>query len=332
MPAKIYVDGQEGTTGLRINELLAARTDIEILKIDSDKRKDTAERKRLLNAADIVFLCLPDAASREAVALVDNPQTKIIDASTAFRTDPTWVYGLPELSPTHRQKIKNASRVAVPGCHASAFILALYPLVQAGIVPPDMPITAFSLTGYSGGGKKMIAQYEAGRGVTGVHASACQIPPHLHAPRHYALKLTHKHLPEMQTITGLTHPPLFTPVVAPIHSGLCVETFLPTRLLKNSTTPQSIQHLLATHYANEPFIHVFPYDATATTAAGALNEGFLDITACNGTNRTDLIITGNPAQIALLARLDNLGKGASGAAIQCLNLMLALDESTGLQS
>jgi len=322
MPSKIYVDGQEGTTGLRINELLAARTDIEILKIDSDKRKDTAERKRLLNAADIVFLCLPDAASREAVALIDNPHTKVIDASTAFRTDPVWAYGLPELSPAHRQKIKTSTRVAVPGCHASAFILALYPLIQAGIVPPDMPITAFSLTGYSGGGKKMIAQYEPDSG----------IPEQLKAPRHYALKLTHKHLPEMQTITGLAHPPLFTPVVAAVHSGLCVETFLPARLLNNSPTPQSIQQLLANHYAGEKFIHVYPFDESATTAGGGLDEGFLDITACNGTNRTDLIITGNPAQIALLARLDNLGKGASGAAIQCLNIILGVDESTGLKA
>jgi N-acetyl-gamma-glutamyl-phosphate reductase len=180
-------------------------------------------------------------------------------------------------------------------------------------------VAAFSITGYSGGGKKMIAQYEA-----------ADAPAKLKSPRHYALKLTHKHLPEMQKITGLLHPPLFTPVVAGVHSGLAVETFLPVRLLKNSPTPQSVQQALATHYAGQKFIRVLPFDETATAAGGGLDEGFFDITGCNGTNRVDILVTGNAEQIAVLARLDNLGKGASGAAIQCLNLMLGVDEATGL--
>lgn len=314
MKTKVYVDGQEGTTGLRINEVLAQRADIEVLRIDAEKRKDTAERKRLINAADVVFLCLPDAASKEAVTLCDNPKTKIIDASTAYRTDVSWAYGLPELSPTHRQRIATSTRIANPGCHATAFILSVYPLIQAGIVAPDMPLTCFSLTGYSGGGKKMIAQYEdANR------------PAKLAAPRHYALKLAHKHLPEMQIISGLKAPPLFTPVVCGVHSGLAVETFLPAQLLARKVTPTDVHAALAKHYAGQKFVHVQPFDAEAK-----LDEGFFDITACNGTNRAEIFVFGHDTQIVVLARLDNLGKGASGAAIQCMNIALGLDEATGL--
>ncbi len=314
MAAKIYVDGQEGTTGLRINEYLAARSDVEILKIDPDKRKDSAERKRLLNAADVAFLCLPDTASREAVAMIDNAHTKVIDASTAFRTDPAWAYGLPELSPAHRQKIKQSKRIANPGCHATAFLLAVYPLVSAGILPADALLTCFSLTGYSGGGKKMIAEYEAP-----------DAPAKLKAPRHYALGLNHKHLPEMQKIAGLTHAPLFTPVVCPVHSGLAVEIFLPAQLLKSKASPKELHALLAVHYQNEQFVQVLPFDP-----ALSLDDGQFDITACNNTNRADLAIFGNDTQTVIICRLDNLGKGAAGAAVQSLNLLLSSPEATGL--
>ncbi len=317
MKPKIYVDGQEGTTGLKIHEHLALRQDVETLRIDADKRKDPAERKRLLNAADLVFLCLPDAASREAVALIDNSRTKVIDASTAFRTDPAWAYGLPELSAAHRQKIKSATRIANPGCHASAFLLAVAPLVAAGVVRKEAGITAFSLTGYSGGGKKMIAAYEAeNRAVN------------LAAPRPYALKFMHKHLPEMQKVAGLSHFPLFSPVVCDVYNGLCVETFLPPTVFNaqsSVSSPAEIQKLLAAHYAGEKFITVLPFDPEAT-----FDQGSFDITACNNTNRADLAIVGHDDQMAILCRLDNLGKGASGAAVQCMNLALGFEESAGL--
>ncbi len=314
MAPKIFVDGQEGTTGLRIHDYLAARNDVEVLKIDSDKRKDLAERKRLLNEADVVFLCLPDGASREAVALIENDRTKVIDASTAFRTDPGWAYGLPELSSELREKIARSKRVAVPGCHASAFLLPIYPLVKSGIISRDAQLTCFSLTGYSGGGKKMIASYEDSAAVE-----------KLHAPRHYALTLRHKHLPEMQMIVGLASPPLFTPIVCDVHSGLAVEVFLPAHCFAKKTTPQQIHESLNKHYANEPFVKVLPLDL-----AQSLGDGFFDITVCNGTNRAEIGVFGRDEQIAVITRLDNLGKGAAGAAIQCLNLVLNQSEGYGL--
>jgi N-acetyl-gamma-glutamyl-phosphate reductase len=317
MKPKIFVDGQEGTTGLKIHEYLAVRSDVDVLKIDGEKRKDTAERKRLLNAADVVFLCLPDAASKEAVSLIENPRTKVIDASTAFRTDDNWAYGLPELSKNYRDHLRSAKRVANPGCHATAFLLAVAPLVEAGIVPAGAPVTCFSLTGYSGGGKKMIAAYE--------EVSAHQ---KLRSPRHYALKLQHKHLPEMQKHAGLVHRPLFTPVVCNVHSGLAVETFLPAQVLGHPTTAQQAHEVLARHYAGEKFVRVMPFDPEAQQG---LDEGFFDITACNNTNRADVFVFGGKEGLALLCRLDNLGKGASGAAVQALNLLLGVDEGTGLR-
>lgn len=316
----IYVDGQEGTTGIRIHEYLAPRDggDMQVLKIDPEKRKDPAERRKLLNAADIVFLCLPDAASREAVALIDNPGTRVIDASTAFRTDPEWAYGLPELSPEHREKIRTSRRVANPGCHATAFLLSVYPLIQQGIIAPTMPLTCVSLTGYSGAGKKMIARYEAP-----------DAPEKFKGPRPYALKLAHKHLPEMQKIAGLTQPPLFTPVIVNVHSGLAVETFLPVSLLAKPVSASQAHEALAEWYGTKgksPFVRVMPFDPEAQ-----LDEGCLDITACNNTNRADVFVFGNSAQIAVITRLDNLGKGAAGAAVQSMNLMLGLPEETGLR-
>ncbi|HEY4329768.1 MAG TPA: N-acetyl-gamma-glutamyl-phosphate reductase [Phycisphaerae bacterium] len=312
---KVYVDGQEGTTGLRIHEYLAARPELSVLRIDTEKRKDADERKRLLNSADFVFLCLPEAASREAVGLIENPETKVIDASTAFRTDLAWAYGLPELGGELREKIRGSKRVAVPGCHASAFLLGIAPLVKVGIVPAETPLSCFSLTGYSGGGRKMIAAYEN------------DPPAKLRAPRPYALKLMHKHLPEMQRIAGLKYAPMFTPVVCNVHSGLSVETFLHASMLKQGTTPQKIQEALSRHYAGEKFVRVMPFDAEAT-----LDEGAFDIMACNGTNRADMFVFGHEGQIAVMTRLDNLGKGAAGAAIQCLNLMMGVEEGMGLQT
>ena len=313
----VYVDGQEGTTGLRIHEYLAARADIEVLRIDADKRKDAAERARLLNAADVAFLCLPDAASREAAALVTNPQTCLIDASTAFRTDPAWVFGLPELSPGQRAAIRASKRIANPGCHASAFILLLRPLVDAGLVAPGQGITATSITGYSGGGKKMIEQYEAAA-LPGGDAA-------LKAPRPYALSLAHKHIPEMMAHTGLQVAPVFMPIVSSFYKGLCVSVPLHLSALRAGTTGAVLQEVLAQHYVGERFIRVMPLSDPET-----LSDGFFDVQACNDTNRVDIFVFANDTQAVLMARLDNLGKGASGAAVQAMNVHLGCEEGLGL--
>jgi N-acetyl-gamma-glutamyl-phosphate reductase len=308
----VFVDGQEGTTGLRIHEYLAARRDVEVLRIDADKRKDTAERARLLNAADVAFLCLPDAAAREAAALVTNPRTCLIDASTAHRTKPDWVFGLPELAPGQREKLRHAKRIANPGCHASAFILLLRPLVDAGLVPAATTVCATSITGYSGGGKKMIEQYQAQ-------------PPEqaLTSPRPYGLALAHKHVPEMMAHTGLTQAPIFLPVVSNFYKGLAVTVPLPVAEL--GTTPEAVHAALAAHYAGERFVKVQPLRDPAV-----LEGGFLDVQSCNDTNRVDIFVFANERQAMLVARLDNLGKGASGAAVQAMNVHLGVDEGLGL--
>jgi N-acetyl-gamma-glutamyl-phosphate reductase len=313
MTFTVFVDGQEGTTGLRINEYLAQRCDIELLRIDPEKRKDAAERARLLNAADVAFLCLPDAAAREAAALVSNPGTCIIDASTAHRTAPGWVFGLPELAPGQREAIRGARRIANPGCHASAFILLLRPLVDAGIVPAGLPISATSITGYSGGGKKMIAEYEAGS------------DPRLASPRPYALGLNHKHLPEMMAHTGLTVRPAFVPVVGNFYKGLAVMVPLHYSQLRGATRGETLLAALRDRYANERFVRVMPLSDPAT-----LEGGFFDVQACNGSNRVDIFVFSGETQAILMARLDNLGKGASGAAVQAMNVHLGVDEGLGL--
>jgi N-acetyl-gamma-glutamyl-phosphate reductase len=318
MKPQIYVDGQEGTTGLRIHEYLATRSDVEVLKIVPELRKDLAERKRLLNAADLVFLCLPDAASREAVTLIDNPRTKVIDASTAFRTDPGWIYGLPEICKSQRDKLKSAKRIANPGCHATAFLLPAAPLVAAGVIRREAVLTCVSLTGYSGAGKKAIALYEG-----------AEAPAKLKGPRPYALKLMHKHLPEMRAMAGLLRQPIFTPVICAIHSGLAVITYLPPEVLGKKVSAAEVHEVLAQHYAGERFVQVVPFDGEAQAG---LDEGQLDIMACNGTNRAEVFVFGHDEQIIVVARLDNLGKGASGAAVQCMNLALGFDEGTGLKS
>lgn len=310
----VFVDGQEGTTGLRIHEVLAARPEIEVLRIAPEHRKDPAERARLLNAADVAFLCLPDGAAREAAALVTNPGTCLIDASTAHRTAPGWVYGLPELAPGQRAALRAGKRIANPGCHATAFILLMRPLVDAGLVPAGLPVSATSLTGYSGGGKKMIEQYQAQT-----------LEPALTSPRPYALSLAHKHLPEMQAHTGLAAPPLFLPVVGNFYKGLAVSVPLHRSQLPAGATPGALHAALAARYADEGFVRVHALHDPAV-----LEGGFFDVQGANDSNRADLFVFGNDQQVLLLARVDNLGKGASGAAVQCMNVHLGLDEGAGL--
>ncbi|MDR1709335.1 MAG: N-acetyl-gamma-glutamyl-phosphate reductase, partial [Candidatus Accumulibacter sp.] len=292
MTYTVFVDGQEGTTGLQINEYLARRPDIETLRIDPEKRKDPAERKRLIDASDVTFLCLPDAAAREAVALAGNPRTCIIDASTAHRVDPGWTFGLPELAKEQRARIRDAKRIANPGCHATAFILAIRPLVSAGLLPPETQIAAHSITGYSGGGKKMIESYRS--------------PGRIDVPRPYALTLAHKHLPEMTKYAGLSVTPIFQPIVGPFYKGLAVTAFLHPGQFARRATPGDVRGILAEYYAGEAFIRVAPGDIEAETEGG-----FFNVEANNDTNRVDLFVFGNEERMLVVARLDNLGKGAS---------------------
>lgn len=313
MKTKIFIDGSEGTTGLRIHERFRNRDDIELLTISSELRKDLDERKRLINESDITFTCLPDAAAIEAVSLVENENVRIIDPSTAHRTEEGWAYGFPELSVKHRSAIQNGKRVAVPGCHATGFISIVYPLIADGILPTDYPVSSFSLTGYSGGGKKMISEYED-------ESRAGEYD----APREYALSQQHKHLKEMKNITGLRKEPLFSPIVADYYSGMLVSVPLYAELLKGSPTPDKIQEFFADYYADERFIRVMPYGAEAES------NGFLSGNVCSGWDGLEIYVTGNPDRILLSARFDNLGKGASGAAIQCLNIMLGCEEDKGL--
>jgi len=313
MAHKVFVDGQEGTTGLRIHEVLAGRPDIELLRIDPERRKDPAERARLLNEADVAFLCLPDAAAREAAFMVTSEHTCLIDASTAHRTAPGWAFGLPELAPGQREALRRSKRIANPGCHASAFILLMRPLVDAGLVPADLPLSATSLTGYSGGGKKMIEQYQAGG------------DPKLESPRPYALGLSHKHLPEMMAHTGLTARPLFVPIVGHFYKGLAVQVPLQLSMLPAGTTAEALHAALAARYEGERFVKVAPLSDPGTIEAG----GF-DVQACNDSNRAELFVFAGEGQALLIARLDNLGKGASGAAVQSMNVHLGLDEGLGL--
>lgn len=313
MAHKVFVDGQEGTTGLRIHEVLAGRKDVEVLSIDPDKRKDAGERARLLNAADVAFLCLPDAAAREAAFMVTSEKTCLIDASTAHRTASGWVFGMPELTPGQREAIRRSKRISNPGCHSSAFILLMRPLVDAGLVPKDLPVSATSITGYSGGGKKMIEQYRAG----GDDA--------LLSPRPYGLTLAHKHVPEMTAHTGLSVKPLFMPIVGNFYKGLSVHVPLHLSQLRAGTTPEQLHAALAERYEGERFVRVMPLRDAAT-----LESGFFDAQGCNDTNRVDLFVFASDTQALLIARLDNLGKGASGAAVQTMNVHLGVDEGLGL--
>lgn len=314
MKTKIFIDGKEGTTGLQIYERFAQRDDLEILLIDEDKRKDVNERKRLINESDITFLCLPDAAAVEAVTLVENENTRIIDASTAHRTNDDWAYGFPELSKAHRERIKTAKRVANPGCYASGFISIVYPLVQAGVLPKDYPVISHAVSGYSGGGKKMIAAIEGG-GKT----------KEMSSPRQYALTQSHKHIPEMQKICGLQYPPMFNPIVDDFYAGMVVSVPLIARTLPKKYTPQDIHQILADHYEGQRFVKVMELGGSDT-----LPDGFLPANTLEGSNDMQIFVFGNDDRILIASRLDNLGKGASGAAVQNMNIMLGLDEATGL--
>ena len=310
MKPVIYIDGKEGTTGLQIFERLGSRDDIDLILIDEDKRKDTAERKKFINAADIVFLCLPDAAAREAVALCDNPNTRFIDASTAHRTHPDWDYGFPELSAAHRDAIIRSKRVANPGCHASGFISSVYPLVKLGIVPADYPLTCSSLTGYSGGGKKLIAEYE----------DENRDPRH-DSHRIYGLSLKHKHLPEMTHVCGLTAAPVFVPILGDFYKGMASTIMLHNALLPGKPTAQDIHAKLTEYYAGQQLVSVAPFGG---------DEPVIYADTLAGHDSLRLIVCGHEEQTIVTALFDNLGKGASGAAVQNMNLMLGFDELAGL--
>jgi len=308
---KIFIDGREGTTGLRIYERLTQRPEIELILIDEALRKDPKARKACLNQADIAILCLPDDAARESVSLIDNPDTRVMDTSTAHRTLPDWAYGFPELSDGHCQAIQKGKRVAVPGCHASGFIALVHPLVQKGLIPSDAALYCHSVTGYSGGGKKMIAQYEAD-----------QRPVELDSPRQYGLTQQHKHLKEMAAISGLNEPPVFCPIVSDFYSGMLVT--VPLFGKKLGLTVEKVRALYAAHYANQPFMHV--YSEAETAALG----GFAAGNALTMKDGMEIIVSGNDERILLMSRFDNLGKGSSGAAVQCLNLMMGQEMTTGL--
>ena len=302
---KIFIDGKEGTTGLKIFERFSGRSDIELLEISEEKRKDPAERARLINASDITFLCLPDAASIESASLCTNPNTRIIDASTAHRTNPDWAYGFAELGEDFRNKIKNGKRIAVPGCHASGFNSLVYPLVESGMMPKDYPITCFSLTGYSGGGKKMIVQYED-------ENRAAEFD----SPRQYGLTQTHKHIPEMKYIPSLENAPIFMPTVCDFYSGMQVTIPLYSCLLNGKPTVEDIHAMFEKKYSGQKMVKVRPI----------VKEGLIPSNRMTGRDDMEIIITGNDERILVISQFDNLGKGASGAAMQCMNIMLGLDD------
>ncbi len=310
---KVFIDGSEGTTGLRIFERFEGRNDIEILKIPSELRKDPEEIRKYINASDITFLCLPDAAAREAVAMVENENTIIIDTSTAHRTEEGWAYGYPELSPKHREAIKNGKRIAVPGCYATGFITIAYAMAAEGLLPKDYPVSAFAVSGYSGGGKKMIAEYEGD-----------ERSDELASARQYALGQTHKHLKEMQKISGLDKTPLFSPMVGDYYSGMVVTLPFYTDMLNGKPTPQQVHECFVKHYEGEKFIRVMPFGSEAET------RGFIGSNVRSGWDGIEIFVSGNEDRVVVSTRFDNLGKGASGAAVQCLNIVLGCDEAQGL--
>ncbi len=317
MKTKIFVDGLSGTTGLKIHERLSQYAELEMITIDYDKRRDAGERARCLNEADVVFLCLPDDAAKEAVSLVTNPDTKIIDASTAYRTAPDWAYGIPELSKEHREAIIESKRISNPGCYATAFILSIYPLISQSVMSKDYPVSCQGFSGYSGGGKGLIDKYEANNGEN----------DYTKAPRPYGFSLNHKHVPEMTIRSGLEISPIFMPVVCDYYKGLATSIPIHTRLLNKKMNGKDIHELLSEHYQKERFVKVMPYmDETY------LLDGALDITACNDTNNAEIFVFGNEDKgtVQIMTRLDNLGKGASGAAIQNMNIILGLEEGLHL--
>ncbi|MBP5529570.1 MAG: N-acetyl-gamma-glutamyl-phosphate reductase [Lachnospiraceae bacterium] len=315
MKKKVYIDGSEGTTGLRINERFENRDDVEILHIDSDKRKDPEERRKFINESDITFLCLPDAAAIEAVSLVDkdNDRTVIIDTSTAHRTEEGWAYGFPELGTEFRDNIRNGNRIAVPGCYASGFLMDVYPMVHEGFIGKDYPVCVNALSGYSGAGKKGIAMYEAE-----------DKRKELYAPRMYALSQNHKHLKEMKKIAGLEYTPLFVPVVDDYYCGMIVTFPVYTNLLRKKATLADVHKMFEEFYDRQQFINVMPLGAEEELGS------FLHANDFAGRDDAKIYITGNEERLLITSVFDNLGKGASGAAIQCMNARLGISEDTGL--
>jgi N-acetyl-gamma-glutamyl-phosphate reductase len=314
MKKTAFVDGQHGTTGLKIRERLSDRNDIEVIEIAEDKRKDPATRQKLINEADIVFLCLPDDAARESVGMITNSSVRVIDGSTAHRVAEGWVYGLPELKKGQRDLIKKSRRVSVPGCHATGFVLMLYPLVARGIVPPDYPVTCHAVAGYSGGGRALIAEYES-----------ADSPFYVKNPRPYSLALNHKHVPEMTKYAGLSRPPVFAPTVVNVYNGEIISIPLVASYLKKKMNAADVRETLAEYYAGEPFVKAMPHPAD-----DHLKNGYLTFADCNGTNDLEIFVFGGRERILLTARYDKLGKGASGTAVQNMNIMLGMDETTGL--
>ncbi len=307
---KIFIDGSQGTTGLKIFKRFENRSDVELLRIDEDKRKSANERAKMINSSDITFLCLPDAASIEAVGLVENDNVKIIDTSTAHRTNPDWAYGFPELDKKLRDKIKTSNRIAVPGCYASGFNSIVYPLVANGVMPKNYPVTCYAMSGYTGAGKKGIAQYED-----------AEREEELDSPRQYALSQEHKHLKEMKAISGLERAPFFAPHICDYPCGMVVSVPIFTDMLSKKMTKADIRELFAEHYQGEQFVKVRELGYTEGMI-GANNFAYRD--------DMEIEINGNDERIVITSRFDNLGKGASGAAIQCLNIALGIDETTGL--
>jgi len=306
---KIFIDGREGTTGLRIQQRLEGRKNLELLMLPENLRKDPEARKDKINESDVTFLCLPDAAAKESAAMAGEYVT-IIDASTAHRVHPDWAYGFAELSAAHRAAIAGGKRIANPGCHASGFIALAYPLVAAGILPKDYPLACHSLTGYSGGGKKMIAEYESdGRN------------PELDSPRQYGLTQAHKHLPEMQHVCGLSRAPLFSPIVSDYYAGMEVTVPLHADLLTGCPSLKTVHEAMADHYANQKLVKVLPFGEV---------PAFCGSNNLSGRDSMEILVAGNDERILLISRFDNLGKGASGAAIQNMNIALGLDETEGL--
>ncbi|WP_149554870.1 N-acetyl-gamma-glutamyl-phosphate reductase [Treponema pectinovorum] len=311
---KVFIDGKEGTTGLKIYERFAKRTDIEILLIDEEKRKVPAERAKMINSSDYTFLCLPDSASIEAVKLCTNPNVKIIDASTAHRINPDWAYGFPELSAKHRKRIASSKRVAVPGCYASGFASLVYPLVKNNIISPDYPLVCHAVSGYSGAGKKAIEQY-----------NSPERNIELDSPRLYALTQEHKHLPEMALISGLKYKPIFNPYICDYFSGMSVTVSIHTRLMQKKLTGEELTSIFKEQYNSSKFVKCADF-----MGQDILSENFIAANTLAGTNNMQIFICGNDERLVLTSRFDNLGKGASGAAVQCMNIMMAIDEGTGL--
>ena len=306
---KIFIDGKAGTTGLRIYERLSGRKDIEIILLSDEERKDPVARKKALNSCDIAFLCLPDDAARESVSMIENANVTVIDTSTAHRTLDGWCYGFPELSAELNEKLKNAKRIAVPGCHASGFIALVKPLIDSGFIDKDQLLTCHSITGYSGGGKKMIAEY--------ADDNRCEL---LDAPRQYGLTQQHKHLKEMKAITGLTTAPIFCPIVSDFYSGMMVSVPLFASQLKDGKTLEDVKNLYASKYNTD----IVKYSDTLD------DGGFISATKIKGSDAMLVGAMGNNERILLIAVYDNLGKGASGAAVECMNVVLGVDKTCAL--